>query len=1305
MKSSGSFLSQSTSAFSVKSLKPYGGHPKRGLFAVFFLLLVIAGTVAEATTLNVKDYGAIGDGVSDDTDAIRAALDEAQQLARGASSLVTLYFPAGTYAVAPKETDASWPTDQPYIFKITTGNLELVGDGPDLSIISCYTLGLKDPETNWTVIGDGSEYFKIKRGGAFRVWNQFGNTIENLRFEGLRITGNTTATGNSAVGGIPSTGDGWDMSHKGIHFNGYGEGAIRNVEIINCHVDHWRGENIYAGGLATGNVLIRNTHVYHSNASAISMSAGVIIEDSVIHSCYNAFENFALKDYQYLEVRRCEVSSSRAYGGKFGVAYLGTPHAYLIVEDSDFTGFGSGQIYLAEAAYNVVIRNNTFRDASTAGIFFGRLGLYGAYPDKDFNDILIDNNHFIAENTDMANGIYFQVGEESRNDNFTVSNNRFEGVNGKRLIRAIYEVIAPKTANRKNYRWVNNYFACMDAQLEHYAGRAVWESNTYAPGIKPYTVHWWHKDLGPEIFKPVGGRFLFSNFSEPGLNAVIDPATLDQYPVGYRCELTTEVSAHTVLPVDPTWNNFTQDVVVSKDGGPVVIEFQDNGKFGLAGTIVTEPSPVAPAAPTISMDAVGIGSLSLSWSSAEAVDSFELQVSAGGATYTNAGTFAATVFSASFDTLVEGESYQYRVRSVRGGLSSDWSEGDVVTTLVSEPTPVAPAAPTISMDAVGIGSLSLSWSSAEAVDSFELQVSAGGATYTNAGTFAATVFSASFDTLVEGESYQYRVRSVRGGLSSDWTEGKVVTTLVSKPTPVAPAAPTISMDAVGIGSLSLSWSSAEAVESFELQVSAGGAAYTSAGTFAATVFSASFDNLVEGESYQCRVRSVRGGLSSDWSEGDVVTTLVTEPTPIAPAAPTISISSVGTNSIGLLWNTAEPVDSFEVEMNKLGGSFRALSPVSTFSGAQIGVLAEGLDEDTGYSFRIRSIRQGLASDWAYTGNVKTETMVAPVPPSAPVLSAAAVDASSILLSWTASESVNSFELEFSESGSGFVALDPVSGGVFEAVVEELLASESYVFRIRAVRDDLASEWAESGEVAPLDDSNQQVEDPFAPIHIWDFDDVQGTTAQGSGLHPLALDVSEATVGEGIGPNYLGLLFDQPHSGIQIPDTDTLNRDVITELTVSVWIKVEEADVKRTSVVYEQGGFWRGLNLIIDNGWIQANGWNRPSKESDWAGTTLNGGKLILGEWNHIAVVLSGGPIVQEGALRIFVNGMLADSGAGSQLWKQNDDNGIGQVQQSTVYRGRQVRSLDPFIGSIDDVAIWHTALTEQDIETLVLSAY
>ncbi|MBM4644177.1 hypothetical protein GS464_16310 [Rhodococcus hoagii] len=47
------------------------------------------------TQFNVKDYGALGDGTTDDTDSIQDALDAAESAGGG-----EVYFPAGTYKVS-----------------------------------------------------------------------------------------------------------------------------------------------------------------------------------------------------------------------------------------------------------------------------------------------------------------------------------------------------------------------------------------------------------------------------------------------------------------------------------------------------------------------------------------------------------------------------------------------------------------------------------------------------------------------------------------------------------------------------------------------------------------------------------------------------------------------------------------------------------------------------------------------------------------------------------------------------------------------------------------------------------------------------------------------------------------------------------------------------------------------------------------------------------------------------------------------------------------------------------------------------
>lgn len=74
------------------------------------------GTPKHAETRNVRDYGAIGDGDADDTEAIAAAC-------RTGGGPLVLYLPAGAYRVT------SWP-DMPDF-------TEVYGDGADVTTIGC----------------------------------------------------------------------------------------------------------------------------------------------------------------------------------------------------------------------------------------------------------------------------------------------------------------------------------------------------------------------------------------------------------------------------------------------------------------------------------------------------------------------------------------------------------------------------------------------------------------------------------------------------------------------------------------------------------------------------------------------------------------------------------------------------------------------------------------------------------------------------------------------------------------------------------------------------------------------------------------------------------------------------------------------------------------------------------------------------------------------------------------------------------------------------------------------------------------
>jgi hypothetical protein len=425
-----------------------------------------------------------------------------------------------------------------------------------------------------------------------------------------------------------------------------------------------------------------------------------------------------------------------------------------------------------------------------------------------------------------------------------------------------------------------------------------------------------------------------------------------------------------------------------------------------------------------------------------------------------------------------------------------------------------------------------------------------------------------------------------------------------------------------------------------------------------------------------------------------------------PGIPVLSVDSIGAGSVALSWVLGEIVDAFELQARQPGSDYATVEN-GMVRGSERSLSVTGLEQGSLYSFRIRALRGDLASDWAKTGNVRTERgtvdpgLSAPEPP---VFSVEGVGIGSVSLAWSSTEVVDGFEMELNEAGSGYVGLD---SGIFlgsetGVVLEGLLQGTSYTFRLRTVRDGLVSSWTESEAVVTLEEEISTAPPVLEATHFWSFDAVSASGAQDDGLAPMTLDVSTASLSDGIGSTNSGLRLSGNHPGIQIPDSATLNTDVQSELTISLWVRPDAASSTRTSALYEQGSYWRGLNLILENGWIQANGWNLPKNESDWAGTSLQGGQLVVNEWNHLALVLRAGPKVETGGLKLYVNGQLVASGPASQLWKQNDDNGIGQVRQSTNFQGRQVRALDPFQGGIDEVSVWHDALGQQEIQDLIL---
>ena len=145
----------------------------------------------ERDTVSVKDFGAVGDGVTDDTAAIQAAI------LAGAGK--TIYFPAGTYRIPYSASSCFSPL----------ANTRILGDGQKSTTLqfqkssAVYGVLFNAAYDNFSIVNVSVNIVEVSGGQTSVVaWNANNLTLESCAFSG-GVT-NTGATVNSQAYGVIS---------------------------------------------------------------------------------------------------------------------------------------------------------------------------------------------------------------------------------------------------------------------------------------------------------------------------------------------------------------------------------------------------------------------------------------------------------------------------------------------------------------------------------------------------------------------------------------------------------------------------------------------------------------------------------------------------------------------------------------------------------------------------------------------------------------------------------------------------------------------------------------------------------------------------------------------------------------------------------------------------------------------------------------------------------------------------------------------------------------------------------------------
>ncbi len=371
----------------------------------------------------VSDFGPFvagveeADAVAANTATVNRAIDEV-----GAGGGGTVCLPEGTFHLAPADLTAPGAA----AIQIKRDGVTLQGAGAGRTILrtrSAFSL----------VAG------KVVRGTGIRI---FGTRLpaaprRDVTLRDFELDGGAGYTGNFAWPANPTTGDGWDITHKGIVLSS--DDQVDGVVLEGIHVHRYRGEVIYAGGRGLGRVQMRRIRSEDTNASTFNITADFVVEDSEFGKGMMWAEIGVRFPGKRGVFRRCRFHDAEKNGIVFAQGDLGE-QPYEIT-DSTFESGGSGFGFFGGIGGPITIRNNVFREMGTILAFgyapnttsalnqkivFEKNRIEAASLLASFGglsgDVTVRDNDFVGRGGGMSTAIFYGSGVTNR---AVVAENRF----------------------------------------------------------------------------------------------------------------------------------------------------------------------------------------------------------------------------------------------------------------------------------------------------------------------------------------------------------------------------------------------------------------------------------------------------------------------------------------------------------------------------------------------------------------------------------------------------------------------------------------------------------------------------------------------------------------------------------------------------------------------------------------------------------------------------------------------------------------------------------------------------------------
>ncbi|MEM9273667.1 MAG: LamG-like jellyroll fold domain-containing protein [Cyanobacteria bacterium P01_F01_bin.143] len=210
-----------------------------------------------------------------------------------------------------------------------------------------------------------------------------------------------------------------------------------------------------------------------------------------------------------------------------------------------------------------------------------------------------------------------------------------------------------------------------------------------------------------------------------------------------------------------------------------------------------------------------------------------------------------------------------------------------------------------------------------------------------------------------------------------------------------------------------------------------------------------------------------------------------------------------------------------------------------------------------------------------------------------------------------------------------------------------------------------------------------------PIAYWSLNGVTDNLGTLGSLVDGVYSGNPTTISGLISDGDSAMDFDGVDDGILIPNNSSINTgESYSQKTIELTFNTDRVSGKQ--ILYEQGGTWTGINIYLQDNQLNLGAW--VSDAGEWlsydidANTTYN-------------VVL----VFDSGELKGYVNGESIGTVATSftSIPSHSGDIAIGQINNDTRFSNTESSTDNNgyyFDGTIDDVALYNTALSKKRVE-------